>query len=402
MLNLLAIAVAVPLLVSALLAASETALFALSRMEHTRENLPGGIRAAVDRLMRRPLESLLVAIGVNEISNVFAECLATVILLTLIGPRGGYVAVPLMFVIVLVFCDITPKTFALGFPAAVVRVTARPLAMLTEVIHPIAKHLTPYPETPRPEPVSESEFKALLRLGENLGEVEPGERVMIHRVFEFSARRISEIMTPREKIFSISIDTPPADLIPLIAHGHVSRMPVYRGDPGTVVGVLNAKDLVPYRLESAPPRIDRLMRPPFFVPPAKTLGELFGEMRRERIWIALVVDEFGKLLGLVTIEDVLEELFGELRDEFEVEGPELTQVNPGEWVASGAIDVKRLADQIGDGIAPVGTSRTLGSLMLRSLRRVPRDGESIRLGDFDATAERVRGATIELVRLKRQ
>jgi putative hemolysin len=397
----LPIIVAGLLLVSALLAASETALFALTRMEHTREQLSAPVREALDRLMRRPLESLIVAIGLNEASNVFAECLATIFFLTWLGPLGAYIAVPVMFISVLLFCDITPKTFALGFPGGVATIMARPLATLVQIVHPITRPFVPGEEAPRPEPVSESEFKALLRLGENLGEVEASERAMIHRVFEFAARRVSDVMTPRDRIFMLDINTPPDEIFAQVIHGHFSRVPVYRGNADHIVGVLNAKDLVTRRLEASAPRIDRIIRPTVFVPPGKPLGELFDEIRRERVWMALVVDEFGKLLGLVTLEDVLEELFGEIRDEFDLEGPELTKVGDGEWLASGGIDIKRLRDEFGDGFRSAGGARTLSSLILRTLRRVPRAGESVKIGDFEVIAERVRGATIEQVRLRR-
>jgi putative hemolysin len=397
----LPIIVAALLLVSALLAGSETALFALTRMEHTREQLSAPVREALSHLMRRPIEPLIVAIAMNEACNVFAECLATIFFLTWLGPPGGYVAVPVMFILVLIFCDITPKTFALGFPGGIATVTAVPLAALTLMVHPILRAFVKVEEAPRPEPVSESEFKALLRLGENLGEVEPSERVMIHRVFEFAARRVNDIMTPRDRIFMLDVSTPPDDIIAQVIHGHFSRVPVYRGTPDHIVGVLNAKDLVTRRLETMPPRIERVMRPPVFVPPGKPLGELFDEIRRERVWMALVVDELGRLRGLVTLEDVLEELFGEIRDEFDLEGPELTRVGEGEWLVSGGIDIKRLRDEFGDGFRSVGVARTLSSLILRSLGRVPRAGESVKIGDFVAIVERVRGATVEQVRLRR-
>jgi len=387
---------------SALLAASETALFALARMQHTRASLGEAAAKAVDSLLRRPLESLMVIIGFNETINVFAECLATAFLLTWLGPPGGWISVPVMFVLVLLVSDITPKTFALGFPAAVARLTARPLAAVALTFHPLARFFVPEESKPS-APLSESEFKALLVASERFGQVAPAERELIDKVFAFGSRRVSEIMTPRERIFALDLDTAVDRIIAEVAHGHYSRVPVYRGNPNNIVGVLRAKDLVARRLESTPPRLERLIREPYFVPPGKTLGELFDEMRRRRFQLAFVVDEYGQLLGLVTLEDLLEELFGELRDEFELEGPDLTEVGDGEWLAAGTIGVARLTQALdgGESFAARGHERTLSSLVLRRLGRVPPPGEQLRLGGFEAKIEKVRGATVELVRLKR-
>ncbi len=124
----LPILTAVLLLTAGLLAASETALFSLVRMERTRESLSGQLRGAVDQLLRRPLESLVIIIGFNEICNVFAACLSTSFLLHVLGPWGGWAAVPINFLLILLIADITPKTFALAHPMGIVKVTARPLA----------------------------------------------------------------------------------------------------------------------------------------------------------------------------------------------------------------------------------------------------------------------------------
>jgi magnesium and cobalt exporter, CNNM family len=403
MMWLLPIAVGLLLVVSACLAASETALFSLARMEHTRAQLSTRVREALERLMNRPLESLVLVIGLNETANVFAECLATSFLLLWLGPIGGYVAVPVMLVIVMLFCDITPKTFALGFPAIIASVTARPLAALSALLHPVAGLFTPSEFSARPEPVSEAEFKALLRMSEHQGEVEPAERELIHRVFDFAGRRAAEVMTPRARVFSLDINTPSDHLLAEVAHAHFSRVPIYRGDPDYIVGLLHAKDLVVRRLDQTLPRLERLIRPPRFVPPAKPLVELFEEMRRDRFQLALVVNEYGRLLGLLTLEDLLEELFGELRDEFEVEGPELETVGPGEWLVSGGIDVAQLRTALDSaGALPAaGSARSLNSLVLRSLGRVPRAGDRFRLGDFEASVERVSGASVERLRLQR-
>ncbi|MGD0074965.1 MAG: hemolysin family protein [Candidatus Binataceae bacterium] len=399
--GLLPIAVGLLLLVAALLAASETALFSLVRMESARDRLHGSVRAALDRLMSRPLESLLVIIGLNETANIFAECLATSFLLYLFGrPLGAYVSVPLMFVLVLLICEITPKTFALGWPDGVARLTARPLAALTTFVHPIVRRFSPFKEAPRPTPLSESEFRALLRVSESQGEVEPAERALIDKVFEFANRRVSDVMTPREKIFCLDINTPPENLVAEVAHGHFSRVPVYRNDPGTIVGVLHVKDLVARRLEATLPRLERLIRPPFFVPPSKPLAELFEQMRRERCQLAIVVDEYGVLLGVLSLEDMLEELFGEISDEFDIETPELTRESDGSWLAAGAIEFDKLREALGRERLPAPDGKaTLSRWILRSLGRVPRPGERLRLGEFDAAIEKVRGASVELVRL---
>ncbi|MGH7842557.1 MAG: hemolysin family protein [Candidatus Binataceae bacterium] len=399
---ILAIAVAALLLLSATLAASETALFALVRMEDTRDKLSARVREACDRLLARPLEALLVIVGLNEACNIFAECLATALLLTWLGAVGAWVAAPLMLFVVLIFCDITPKTFALGYPGGVALISARPLRLAAQIAHPLVRWLVPAMAPPRPAPVSEQEFKALLRAGELVGEVEPQERELIHKVFDFGNRRVAEIMTSREKLFAIDAATPPDRLIAEVARGHFSRVPIYRGAPDNIVGVLHVKDLVTRRLGSVPPRLERLTRPAYFIPPAKRLGELFDEMRRGRFQLALVVGEFGGLLGLITLEDLLEELFGEIRDEFDYDGPELMPAGPGEWLAAGAIDLARLRAALGDqGSLAAAGPQTLNGLVLRQLKRVPRRGEDFQLGDFHARVERVRGATVELVRLRR-
>jgi putative hemolysin len=399
----LPVLVGVLLVMGGMLAASETALFSLLRMERTREELSGRLRAAVDRLLLRPLESLFIIIGLNEVCNVFAECLATSFLLFMLGRWGGWAAVPINFLLILLIADITPKTFAQAHPMGIVKLTARPLSAMSQILHPVARYFTPFAEPPMPEPVSETEFKALLHAGETRGEVEAAEREMIHKVFDLGGRRVVEVMTPRDMIFSLPIDTPPEMVATEVARGHFSRVPIYRGDPNHIVGILHAKDLVARRLDRSPTRIERLMRPPYFVPPGKALGDLLDDMRHNHQQMAMVVDEYGQLLGLVTLEDLLEELFGELKDEFDVEVPEMTPLPGGGWSVSGSIELRKLSEVLGPHNLPLGAvgEPTLNRLVLRKLGRVPRAGEHFDLGNFEVTVEKVRGAIVELMTFKR-
>jgi putative hemolysin len=387
---------------SALLAASETALFSLARLDHARAAIGGESERAVERILRRPLEFLIVLGTLSESTNIFAECLAAAYLLASFGRTGAYMTVPLMFVVVLLFAEVTPKTFALGRPGTIARLTARPLAAITAAISPLVSALLLPMEAPRAEAVSEAEFKTLLRISEDQGLVESGERELIHRIFDFSHRRVSEVMTPYEAVFSLSIDTPPQQLSAQCARGHFSRIPIYRGDPRNVVGLLHIKDLAMRRLEPVPLRLERLVRRPRFVPPGKRVGELFEEMRRDRLQMVLVVDEFGKLLGLVTFEDLLEELFGDIRDEFDPESPQMAPFASGEMLVSGSINLDRLNQFLQSrGLRPIdGSGPTLGALIAQQLGRAPRRGERLRLGDLAAVVERTRGTTVEVVRLK--
>lgn len=390
------------LMMAGLLSASETALFSLTRMESAREQLAGNVARAVEQMLRRPLESLITIIGCTEALSVFTECLVTSLLLYLVGARGAYLAVPVNLVLILLLTDITPKTLALGFPTAVMHLTARPLAALTGLLHPVTHYFSPE-HAAGLEPLSETEFKALIRASVQEGQIEPAERDLIYRVFDLGGRRASDIMTPRERIFAIPINTRPEQLAGEVARGHFSRVPIYRGDLDHVVGILHVKELVRRRLEMAPPRIERLLRPAFFIPPSKLLGELLDEMRRDRAQIALVVNEFGKLLGLVTLEDLLEELFGEIQDEFDSEGPEISSLGEGRWSVSGSTEVRRLAE-IADSprlLAGESGETTLNRLILRRMGRVPREGERFTLMGVEVIVNKVRGASIERVTMRR-
>ena len=214
------------------------------------------------------------------------------------------------------------------------------------------KWFTPAQPPPRPEPVSEEEFKALLKASEFQGEVEPQERELIHRVFDFGHRRAAEVMTPREKMFKIDVATPPERLIAEVVAGHFSRIPIYRGNPDNIIGILHVKDIVLRGFEAAAPRLERMVRPANFIPPSRPLGELFDEMRRGRFQLAIVVNEYGRLLGLITLEDLLEELFGEIRDEFDYDGPEVLAVSDNEWLVSGAIETDRLKRALANSDVP--------------------------------------------------
>jgi putative hemolysin len=227
---------------------------------------------------------------------------------------------------------VTPKTVALSIAEAWGRFAARPLAVLALVLTPvrliltaIAGVLTRLVGSPagatRPKPIDEAEFRALVDAGSEEGELEATERKLIHNVFQFGDRTIAEIMTPAAKVFSLAYDLPFVRLLKEVARSGLSRIPVYRGKKDEVVGILFAKDLVGVSTGRLKGRtLKDLLRQPMYVPKTTKCDRLFREFQRTRTHLALVVDEYGRLVGLVSMEDLLVALFGPIREEKKSQG----------------------------------------------------------------------------------
>jgi putative hemolysin len=396
-------AIALLLLASGGLMAGQTAVLALARLEHTMERLKPGARRAATALLARPLELLLAVVIFGETANFLAASLGTVVLLFWMGPAGAYLSVPVMFLLTLLVSDISAETLALAFPRAVAEATAQPLLMLSRLARPLARPLGLLNRPAWRKALSATEFKTLLRIGERHGEIHPGEAELIDRAFTFRSRRVAEIQTPRDKVFALSIDTPADQLLAQVIRARFSRVPIYRADLDNIVGIARAKDLLALRTEPAPSKLKGLLLEPRFVPASKTAGELLDEMRRERFGLALVVDEYGRLTGLVTLEDLVEELFGEIRDEFELAGPEVAPAGHNRWLAHGTASLATVRQAVG-AAAPASEGSqddTLSDALVRKVGRVPRPGERVRLDGLELRVERVRGATVELVQVRR-
>ncbi|MSP62372.1 MAG: HlyC/CorC family transporter [Myxococcales bacterium] len=344
------LAIGALLIASGLFSGTETALLSLSRVKReamaTRDD---GRDRAVLKLLSDPRRLIITIILCNELVNVAFSTLAASVgeqALHRVGVRDhlwvtiatAAVSVPLLAMV----GDITPKTVALKAADRWARIAAAPLTLFTWLMAPIRAVvrvlsdvlidlLGGHPPS-KDEGIREAEFRALVDVGEQEGEVELAERRLIHNVFEFGDRSVGEVMTSNERLFTLPYEMPLGRLVLAVAHSRYSRVPIVRKGAvppppkggrrvEEVVGVVYAKDLVGYargHLEGH--TIQDLLRPAYFVPRSTKCDRLFREFQRRKTHIALVVDEYGGLVGLVTMEDLLEELFGEIVDEKEVRG----------------------------------------------------------------------------------
>jgi putative hemolysin len=320
------------LLASAFFSGSESALFSLSRVQ--RERLKGSDEAGeryVMRLLENPRRLIASILICNELVNVtFTVLVAGVARRVLPGwsqvavaAVATGIAVPLL----LLLGEITPKSIGLRVAEGWAALSGRLIGLFAWLVAParlvitavaglLVRLLGGKPTGSGPRPIDADEFKAMVEAGSKEGELEAEERRLIHNVFEFRDRTAGEIMTSGKKVFSLSIDLPLARMAAEAARSGFSRIPVYRGRRDTIIGILFAKDLLGHSTgRLAGKGVKELLRAPVYVPRTTRCDSLFREFQRTRTHMGLVVDEYGRLAGLITMEDLLVELFGEIREE---------------------------------------------------------------------------------------
>jgi len=318
---------------SAFLTATEVALFSLRRVDReqmARSGTSGD--AIVLHLLGTPRRLIATVLVGNDTVNagLAVTALAAIeraMLASSIAECVAY-AVAVVLPLVVLIGEVLPRMLAQKAPLAWARAAARPLQLLWYLATPVrwVVHgatdlvLLPFGDLgkSRPRDLSEEEFKKLVDAGSAQGQVDQRERRLIHRVFEFGDKTVGQIMTPRDKVFALSYDLPMARLVKEVAARGFSRVPIYTRSIDNVRGILNAKDLVLAATgQTAPRALGELLHEPLFVPRTTPVKRLFRIFKQKKVHIAVVVNEYGKLLGLVTMDDVLEQLFGNIRDERE-------------------------------------------------------------------------------------
>jgi putative hemolysin len=250
--------------------------------------------------------------------------------------------------------------------------------------------------------VTEAELKSMVDAGHEGGVLEGDERQMIYSIFELGDTLVREIMLPRIYINALEVSTPLSEAVEaLIKFGH-SRLPVYEESVDNILGLLYAKDLLKVWQKGEPvDSLKRLLRPATFVPEAKKVDELLEEMLAGHVHMAMVVDEYGGIAGLVTLEDIFEEIVGEIQDEYDQsEEAPYVRVGEGEYVFLGRVDLRDFNEVMGSQL-PTEETETLGGFIYEQVGRVPASGEQLEVGDICLTIEQVSGRRIRKVRAKK-
>jgi CBS domain containing-hemolysin-like protein len=347
------------------------------------------------------LLTLLATIGGTTLAASFAT--------SVFGRFGDVIATVAMTLLTFVLAEVTPKTYAIQHTdrvalrvAPLLLVLGRFLVPLTKVLIRVANWILPGKGIPQGPFVTEEEIKAMAEVASEEASIEEEEKELIHSIFEFGDTLVREVMVPRPDMAVAPVRATPREVLDLILRRGYSRIPVYNDTIDDIVGVVYAKDLLRHlHAGKGDVELDKIMRPAFFVPETKKVSELLRDMQKRQIHIAIVSDEYGSTAGLVTIEDLLEEIVGEIADEYDREEPEIIQLEDGSYRVDGRMSVDDLNELL---VAELPNQEwdTVAGLMYGLLGAVPTQGEQVTYHDMTFTAERVQGRRIAKILVQRR
>lgn len=400
------------LILCALASASETALTSVSRIKLKNLVEEGDRRAReIEQILASPNVFLSTILIVNSVATIVASSLATLLALRFFQAWGDIIETLLLSLLVLIFCEVTPKTAAVQNPLRWARTLIGPVRSATWLLGPLVWVIGRITsvlvrllggQMVRHGPfVTEEELRLLVTVGEEEGVLEEAETEMIHSIFEFADTPVREVMVPRIDIVALQSNITLNEAVDQALEGGFSRIPVYEETIDNIIGVLYTKDMLKQLREGREAQLIRgLVRPAYFVPETKKLDDLLREIRQKRVHMVIVIDEYGSVSGLVTIEDLVEEIVGDIQDEYDREEKLYEQVNDREYVFSAKISIDEF-NEIMDTRLEHEDYDTLGGFLYAQLDKIPVAGDTVTFHHYRFTILTTRGRRIVRVQVER-
>jgi len=362
-------------------------------------------------------------IGEPAIAHLFEPLLQALLPEEIVETVGRTISVVIAFALVtmfhIIFGELAPKSIALQRPESTAIVISRPttwflrifrpvIALMNAIGNAVVKALGFEPAGEHAQIHSAEELEMLVHSSREAGLLQESEERLLRRAFDFSDIHVEEIMKPRVDIDAIEVTLPVADLLKMVGDQHHSRYPVYRENIDNVIGVLYTKDLFdmiirqPELLTNTAAQFDlmSIVRNPLFVPGTLMVDKLLEKMQKTKIHLAIVIDEYGGTAGVVTMEDILEQLIGQVQDEFDLEASPITSEG-NSAIVSGLLSLSEIEERFGD-VEEEPLSTTIGGYVAELLSRIPIVGDKVRYGDYDLVVEEMDGMRVERVRFMRR
>lgn len=390
---------------------SETALMALSKIR-IRNMVEEGVKGAklVEKLIENPNKLLGAILIGNNIVNIGASSIATSLAVKIFNGSDSAVALStgIMTVLVLIFGEITPKTVAKQKSEKVSLKVAKPIKFCVFIFKPFVAIFTAISsvfirllgaDPNESEPfITEEELKTMVGVSEEEGVLEDVEKEMIFNVFEFGDQQVKDIMVQRVDMTTISTEDSFEDIIKVIKRDQYSRIPVYKETIDNIIGVLNVKDLILATENKNEFKLENYIREPFYTFEFKKISEVFSEMKKNRTHMAVVLDEYGGTVGIVTLEDLVEEIVGEIEDEYDEHNDMIEVVKEDEYIVDGSAKLDDISELIGVNMESEELD-SVGGLVIEELGRIPEEKEEVKIGNIKFVVEEVDKNRIKKVRI---
>lgn len=373
------------LVLSGFFSASEVALVSITRAKVrtlVNEQRPGSDALAL--LKEHPNRFLITILIGNNVVNVAAAAIATAVTISIFGDIGVGIATGVVVILLLFFGEIGPKIYAARNTERFALTIARPIYYLALIFSPLIWAIEKVTERRTGESglaepsVTEEEIREWIDVGKEEGAIEQEEREMLYSVLEFGDTTAREIMTPRVDVVLIDDQSTLEAALHIFNETGFSRIPVYHEHMDNIIGVLNVKDVFSSQIAGKKNiHIRDLMYDPFFVPESKKIDDLLKELQLRKVQIAIVLDEYSSFVGIVTVEDILEELVGDILDEFDREEPEIQKIGEGVYLVDAKVWVEEINDELDISLPVSEAYESVGGLIIERLGHIPHPGESV-------------------------
>ena len=392
---------------SAFFSASETAFSSLNQIRLKSRAEDGDSAAARVLAMSEKYDKLLSTILIgNNIVNIAAASIGTILFTRMLGAeRGATVSTIVLTIIVLIFGEVTPKSLAKEMPEKVATAVSPFLVLLMALMTPLTwlftqwkKLLGHFVHSGEADTITEGELMTMVSEAENDGELTDRESELIRSAIEFDDVEVEEILTPRVDVVAVEDDIPLEELAQTFAESGYSRLPVYHGTIDNIIGVVHEKDFYIARLKKAT-KIDDLVVPTLYTTGSTQISQLLRTLREQHHHLAVVVDEYGGTEGIITLEDILEELVGEIWDEHDEVTEDFRKQSDGSWLVSGSASVDDLYEELDLPEEEDIDSNTVNGLVQEKTCHLPKVGDRFTLGEYDGVVTRTAKRRVTEVRL---
>ncbi|MCD1295277.1 hemolysin [Methanocella sp. CWC-04] len=397
------------LLLSGFFSSSETALTSINKIR-LRHMVDEKVKNAdrIQKLLEEPGKLLSTILIGNNIVNISASALATSLAIEFFGDTGVGIAMGVMTLLVLVFGEITPKALAIQYSEKISLLVIKPVSIIVWVLSPIVAifnygtngliNLLGGKRDKNAPIITEEELKTLVNVSHEEGVLEVDEKSMIQNVFEFGDLHVKDVMIQRTDIVAININSTFDEVTEILKTEQYSRYPIYKQRMDNIVGILNVKDFFFSKESKETFDIKKYMRKPYYTFEFKKISEVFSDMKKFRVHMAVVLDEYGGTAGIVTIEDLIEEIVGEIQDEYDIQVNEIEEIKEGEYLVDGSTKIDTFNEILNVNIESEYYD-SIGGYLIGEFGRLPQAGEKLEKENIVFTVEGVDKNRIKKVRI---